>query len=643
MPSDALIWPNLPDKPEGVEFLRLLVGVMVKTKAFLAAMVAGFITAAVAEPVSAGAAKTVHGLSLFGTPAYEQGFERFSYVNPNAPKRGTLKLGAVGTFDSLNGYILKGRPAAGIGLIHDTLLTQSLDEPASEYGLIATSITVPDDYSWVEFEINPNARFQDGQPITAHDVVWSFEALKTKGAPFYRYYYANVTKAEILSDHKVRFSFDSAGNRELPQIMGQLPVLASHYWKDREFEATTLEAPVGSGPYRVAEAVPGRSVTYQRVRDYWGADLNVNIGRHNFDRVSFEYFRDDSVALEAFKAGTFDLRTENTAKNWATAYTGPAVEQGLIRLDLLETKRGEGMQGFVMNTRRSKFSDRRVRQALTLAFDFEWTNKTLFYGQYTRTDSFFEGSELASSGVPEGDELALLEPFRAQLPDSVFSTPFALPVTDGTGSSRKYLRQASRLLREAGWRVSRDTGVLTNQDTGEEMAIEFLLVSPAFERIVAHYRQSLEKLGIKVSVRIVDVSQYQNRLDQFDFDIVTGRFPQSLSPGNEQRDFWGSEAANRNGSRNIIGINDPVVDALIDKIIFAPNRQDLVTATRALDRVLLNGYYLVPQWHVKGSRLARWDKFGLPDPLPDYGLGIVDVWWFDSERPAANQNSNAAD
>lgn len=621
---------------------------MVKTKAVLAAIAACVMTlsaatsAATAE-VEGQKPQTVHGLSLFGTPAYEPGFERFSYVNPSAPKRGTLKLGAVGTFDSLNGYILKGRPAAGVGLIHDTLLTQSLDEPASEYGLIATSVTVPGDYGWVEFEINPAARFHDGKPITAHDVVWSFEALKTKGAPFYRYYYANVTKAEILSDYRVRFSFDSVGNRELPQIMGQLPILASHYWQDRNFEATTLEPPVGSGPYRVAEAVPGRSVTYQRVRDYWGADLNVNVGRHNFDRISFEYFRDDSVALEAFKAGTFDLRTENTAKNWATAYTGPAVEQGLIRLDLLETKRGEGMQGFVMNTRRAKFADRRVRQALTLAFDFEWTNKTLFYGQYTRTDSFFEGSELASSGLPDGDELALLEPFRDQLPESVFTSPFILPVTDGSGNNRKHLRKASRLLREAGWRVAKDTGMLTHTETGEEMTIEFLLVSPSFERIVAHYRQSLEKLGIKVGVRIVDVSQYQNRLDQFDFDVVTGSFRQSLSPGNEQRDFWGSEAAARNGSRNIIGIADPVVDALIDKIIFAPDRQALVTATRALDRVLLHGHYLVPQWHVRGSRLARWDRFGLPDPLPDYGLGILDVWWFDADRPAAKHSLNAAE
>lgn len=613
---------------------------MIKAKPFAALLLAGF--AMIGAARADNDPRTVHGLSLFGEPAYEAGFDRFSYVNPAAPKGGTLKLGAIGTFDSLNGYILKGRPAAGIGLIHDTLLTQSLDEPASEYGLIAQSITVPDDYAWVEFTLNPAATFQDGKPITAHDVVWSFETLKSEGAPFYRYYYANVDDAEILSDHKVRFTFDSAGNRELPQIMGQLPVLASHYWKDRDFEATTLDAPVGSGPYQVVEAVPGRSVTYARVRDYWAEDLNVNVGRHNFDRISFEYFRDGSVALEAFKAGTFDLRTENSAKNWATAYTGPAVDQGLIRLERLETKRGEPMQGFVMNTRRDKFSDRRVRQALMLAFDFEWTNKTLFYDQYTRTDSYFEGSELASSGLPNGDELALLEPYRDQLPGAVFTKPFALPVTDGSGNNRNYLRKAGKLLREAGWRVAKETGVLTHKETGEEMRVEFLLVSPSFERIVAHYRQSLEKLGVQVSVRVVDVSQYQNRLDKFDFDIVTGSFPQSLSPGNEQRDFWGSEAAERDGSRNIAGISDPVIDALIDKIIFAPDRKALVTATRALDRVLLHGHYVVPQWHVRGSRLARWDKFGHPDPLPSHGLGILDVWWFDKNRPAAKSQTGAA-
>jgi len=576
--------------------------------------------------------KTVHGMSLFGTIAYEEGFSHFSYVNPNAPKSGAIKLGAIGTFDSLNGFIMKGRPAAGIGLIHDTLMTDSLDEPASEYGLIATAVTVPEDFSWVEFALNPSARFQDGKPLTAKDVVWSFETLKEQGAPFYRYYYANVTKAEMLGPHKVRFTFDGAGNRELPQIMGQLPVLASHYWEGRDFSETTLEAPVGSGPYRVVEAVPGRSIIYERVRDYWAEDLNVNVGRNNFDRISFEYFRDDSIALEAFKAGTFDLRMENSAKNWATAYAGPAIEAQHIKMERLVTERGEPMQGFVMNSRRSKFADRNVRKALTLAFDFEWTNKTLFYGQYTRTDSYFEGSELASSGVPSEAELALLAPFRDQLPESVFTNPFTLPETKGDGNNRRSLREASKLLREAGWQIDKQTGVLTHTQTGEQMDIEFLLVSPSFERVVAHYRQSLEKLGIKVSVRLVDTSQYQNRLDQFDFDITVGTFAQSLSPGNEQREFWGSEAADRQGSRNTAGIKSPVIDALIDKIIFAPDRDALITATHALDRVLLNGYYLVPQWHVRGTRLAVWNKFGRPDPLPSYGLGIPDIWWYDHEK-----------
>ncbi len=570
--------------------------------------------------------RTAHGLSLFGDLKYPPDFKQFKYVNPDAPKGGALRMAAIGGFDSLNPFILKGEAAAGASQIYDRLLTASFDEAGAEYGLLAKSIEVAKDFSWVVFTLRPEARWHDGKPVTPEDVVFSFNILREKGAPVYRYYYANVKSAAKVGAHGVRFEFDAAGNRELPQIMGQLPILPAHYWKGRDFEATTLEPPLGSGPYRIGKVETNRTITLERVKDYWGKDLAVNVGAHNFDRMVFEYYRDDTVALEAFKANSFDIRFETSAKNWATAYDFPAVKQGKVIRAELETRNAEPMQGFLFNTRRSKFSDPRVRQAFNYAFDFEWANKNLFYGQYARSSSYFQNSELAAATLPDAAELALLEPFRAQLPAEVFTSIYKPPVTDGSGENRKNLREAQRLFAEAGWQVK--DGVLTHTASGEKMQIEFLLDQPNFERVVSPYVRSLERLGIKASIRMIDTAQYKNRTDAYDFDIVIGGVANSLSPGNEQREYWSSAAADRPGSRNMAGVKSPVVDALIGKIIFAENRAALVAASRALDRVLLWGHYLVPQWHTPVTRTAYWDVIDYPRPTPDYNIGFPDLWWY---------------
>ncbi len=581
--------------------------------------------------ISSGAARadesgTSHGWSLFGDLKYPPDFKRFDYVNPDAPRGGTLRLSAVGGFDSLNPFILKGDAATGSSMIYDRLLTGSYDEAGAEYGLLAKSVEAAEDFSWVEFTLRPEARWHDGKPVTPEDVVFSFNILREKGAPVYRFYYANVKSVTKAGAHGVRFEFDTAGNRELPLIMGQLPILPAHYWKGRDFEATTLEPPLGSGPYRIGKVDANRSITLERVKDYWGKDLAVNVGAHNFDQIVFEYYRDDTVALEAFKANNFDMRNETSAKNWATAYDFPAAKQGKVTLAELETRNAEPMQGFLFNIRKSKFSDPRVRLAFNYAFDFEWANKNLFYGQYARSSSYFQNSELAASALPDAAELALLEPFRAQLPPEVFTSIYKPPSTDGSGNNRDNLREAQRLLAEAGWKVK--NGGLTNTTSGEKMQVEFLLDQPNFERIVSPYVRSLERLGIKASIRMVDTAQYQNRTDAYDFDIVIGGIANSLSPGNEQREYWSSAAADRPGSRNLAGVNSPVVDALIDKIIFAEDRAALVAASRALDRVLLWGHYLVPQWHSPVSRIAYWNVIDYPRPTPDYNIGFPDLWWY---------------
>jgi microcin C transport system substrate-binding protein len=571
-----------------------------------------------------------HAIAMHGDLKYPPDFEHFEYVNPDAPKGGRVAYSAIGTFDSLNPFILRGQPAAGIGILFETLSQRSNDEAFSEYGLLAETIEMPDDRSWVAFTLRPEARWHDATPVTVDDVIWSLETIKTKGHPFYRAYYANVAGAEADGERRVVFTFDGAVNRELPLIVGQMPILPKHYWEGRDFEATTLEPPLGSGPYRVASVDPGRSITYQRVADYWGADIPVNRGRYNFDEIRYEYFRDSNVALEAFKAGQYDLRVENTARLWATAYTGPAVDSGLIELEEVRDESGTGMQGYVCNTRRPIFEDPQVREALAYAFDFEWSNTTLFFDQYARSESYFSNTELAARDLPDERELALLEPFRDQLPEAVFTTVYEAPSTDGSGELRENLRNAFEMLREAGWEVDRSTRKLINSETGEPMRFEILLVNPAFERITGPFIRNLERLGIEATMRTVDTAQYQNRMDAFDFDMTVAVWDQSLSPGNEQRDFWSCAAAETPGSRNYAGICDPVVDRLIEAVITAESREALVAATRALDRVLLFGHYVVPHWHSPVTRIAYWDKFERAAVDPRYGLDL-NAWWIDPE------------
>ncbi len=579
----------------------------------------------------ASAAEPVHGQAMHGTPKYGADFRHFDYVNADAPKGGSVKLSAIGTFDSLNRFILKGVAATGLGFVYQSLTVDSDDEAFSQYGEIAESIEVADDNTWVAYRLRPEARWHDGKPITADDVVFSFETLKEKGHPSWRAYYGSVSRAEKLGERHVRFHFARGDNAELSMIMGQLPILPKHWYAERPFEETSLEPPLGSGPYRVAEVDAGRSITYERVKDWWAADLPVNRGRFNFDRIRFDYYRDGTVALEAFKAGEYDFRVENNSKLWATAYAGPPFTQGLIVTENIAHEQPTGMQAFVFNTRRAPFDDRRLRAALAYAFDFEWTNKNLFYGQYARTDSYFSNSELASSGTPSPAELALLEPFRDQLPPEVFDKEYVPPDSSGKGGIRSNLRQALRMLREAGYEV-RDKK-LVNAATGRPVSFEILLVQPAFERVVLPFRSNLERLGLEVSVRTVDPAQYQKRVDEFDFDMVIASMGQSLSPGNEQRDYWGSAAADIQGSRNVIGVKDPVVDALIEKIIAADSRESLITAARALDRVLLWGHYVIPNWHIQSFRVAYWDLFARPAVTPKYALGF-ETWWVDATRAA---------
>lgn len=575
-----------------------------------------------------------HGLAMHGDLKYSADFAHLAYVDPAAPKGGEVRLAALGTaFDSFNPFVVRGNAAEGIGRIYDTLMESTADEAFSEYGLLAETVETPPDRSWVRFRLRKEARFHDGKPITADDVIFTFESLRSKGSPFYRAYYANVERVVRVADDTVEFVFRPGENRELPLILGQLPVLPKHYYAERDFERATLDIPLGSGPYRVESFEAGRRVTYARVDDYWGKDLPLNRGRYNFDRIHYDYYRDDTVAIEGFKGGAFDFRYENSAKHWATAYDIPAARSGHLKREEVPHDRPSGMQGFVFNTRKSMFADRRVREALGFAFDFEWSNRTLFYGQYTRTRSYFDNSDLAATGLPDAEELALLEPHRARLPAEVFTQEFMPPTTDGSGNIRANLRRAVELLAAAGWKVDAKTRKLTHGDSKEVLKFEILLVMPLFERIVLPFSKNLERLGIAVDVRTVDSAQYQRRIDDFDFDMAVFTFPQSTSPGNEQRSFWGSAFADQPGSRNLIGIRDPVVDDLIEKIIAAADRRALVTATRALDRVLQWGHWVIPQWHVPYDRIVFWDKFGRPATTPERGVQF-DTWWIDSEKAA---------
>ena len=595
-------------------------------------------TAATA-PASAQEPNWKHALSLFDELKYPTGFKHFDYVNPAAPKGGTVRMMAIGTFDNFNPVVggVKGAIAIGLSLTQNTLMTPALDEVSTEYGLLAESVAHPDDHAFVVYRLRANARWHDGKPVTAEDVIFSLNTYKTHH-PQYSAYYRHVVKAEKTGERDVTFTFDKPGNRELPQIVGQLTILPKHWWEGtdaagnkRDITATTLEAPLGCGPYRIKDFVAGRTITYERVDDYWAKDLNVSLGKDNFNELRFEYFRDTTVALEAFKGDALDWRSENSAKNWATAYDFPAVRDKRVILEEFPINSTGVMQAFIFNTRRAKFSDPRVRRAFNYAFDFEEMNKQIFFGQYKRIASYFEGLELAARDLPQGQELAILETVKDKLPPEVFTQPYTNPVGGSAEAVRSNLREGVRLLREAGWEV-RDRK-LVNVKTGEPMVVEFLLSSPDSVRFVEPYKPNLERLGITVTMRVVDDAQYENRLRQWDYDIITTVWGQSLSPGNEQRGFWGSQAADQPGSNNYAGIKNPAVDALIDRVIFAKNRAELVAATKALDRALLWNHYVVPQWTYGKVRSARWDRFDRPQVLPKYGASAFpSVWWWDQAR-----------
>ncbi len=570
----------------------------------------------------------VTAMAMHGQAKYQKGFKHFDYVNPDAPKGGVLKLAGAETFDTFNAYTTKGIAAAGLNLLYVSLLEKSQDEAFAMYQALAESFEVADDRSAITFKLRQDAMWSDGKPITADDVVWTFNTLISEGIPAYRAYYAHVAGVEALDERTVKFTFDVTGNAELPLIVGELTILPKHYWADKDFTATTLEKPVTSGPYRIGDFTQGRTITYERVADWWGADLPVYKGRYNFDEIVYEYYRDQDVSLQAFFSGEFDFRQEYTAKLWATGYDVPAVKKGNIVKKLIDNDLPQGMQGFVLNLRRPIFQDKAVRKAMNYAFDFEWSNKQFAYDAYTRSRSYFSNSEMESTGLPEGRELEILQPFRDQLPAAVFTQAFEVPASDGTGKNRSNLRVAALLLDEAGYVVG-DDGIRVHRETGERLSFEFLVANTnaAFERWFGPYKKNLQRIGIEGNMKIVDASQYVNRIIAFDYDMIVQNWGQSLSPGNEQREYWGSDRAEASGSRNYIGLKDPVVDALIEEIVSAPTREELVVRCRALDRVLQHGWYVVPNWHIPAWRIAYWDKFEMPAQQAPYDLGIVDTWW----------------
>ena len=598
----------------------------------LQAIVIGLVLALMAQ--SAAAAQGSHGLSAFGDLKYGPDFKHFDYVNPDAPKGGRLSLlgpAARITFDSFNGFILKGDAAQGLELLFDSLMVRAFDESDAVYSLVARSADLAPDRKSITFLLRPEAKFADGSPLTADDVVFSFDVLKTKGHPQFRIALRDVVSADAVDKMTVHYTFEGDQIRDLPLQVATLPIFSKGYYSTRNFEETTLEPPVGSGPYRIADFKQGTFTTYKRREDYWAKDLAVSRGRYNFDEVRFEYYRDRTAQLEALKAGAYDLREEFTAKSWATEYDVPQVRDGRIVRLTLPDESPSGAQGFFLNMRRAKFADSRVRKAFDLAFDYEWMNKNIFYGLYTRTAGYFENSDLKATGKPSAEELALLQPFREKLSPEVFGEPYVPPVSDGSGSDRKLLREAARLLTEAGWELA--NGKRVNKQ-GEIFEVEFLIDEPTFERVLGPYLRNLQAIGVQATIRRVDPAQYERRVKAFDFDIITQRFVMGLTPGLELKNFFGSEAAMTDGSFNLAGINDPVVDALIGKVLEAGSRRELITATRALDRVLRAGHYWVPHWYKAAHHVVYWDKFARPAIKPKYDRGIVDTWWYDPEKAA---------
>ena len=573
-----------------------------------------------------------HAMALLGEPALPADFTHWPWVNPNAPKGGEITLTALGSFDSFNPFILRGTAAVGSTLIYDTLLSRNLDEPLSQYGHLARIIELPADRKGVTFELREGARWHDGRPITAEDVVFSFTTLRANGRPFFRSYWADVTEVVAEDARRVTYRFRTDENRELPLILGEMSILPRHYWEGRDFTRPSLDLPLGSGAYRIERFEPNRTVLLRRVADYWGRDLPTARGMSNVDTIRYEYFRDTTVAFEAFKSGQIDFRTENVARDWATGYDFPAARRGLATKQEIRHEIPTGMQAFAMNLRRPLFQDARVRRALIEVFDYEWMNTNLFYDAYTRTESYFSNSDFASRGLPEGRELEILNQYRGRVPAAVFTEEYRLPKTDGSGNNREGLRRALALLREAGWTV-RDRRLVNAE--GRRFEFEILLQGATFERVALPYVQWLERLGISARVRTVDPAQYQVRVDAFDYDITIDSIGQGFHPGNEQRDYWTCAKARENGSQNVAGICDPVIDELVEMVIAAPNQPELVARTRALDRILLHYNYTIPQWHSRSFRIAYWERFGRPEKTPRYGLGFPAAWWIDPARDTA--------
>jgi microcin C transport system substrate-binding protein len=573
-----------------------------------------------------------HALSLLSAPSLPADFPHWPWANPDARKGGEVVLTRLGSFDSFNPFILRGTADSGVLSIYDTLMAANPDEATAEYGLLAETVELPADRRGVTFELRESARWHDGRPVTAEDVIFTFNALRTQGRPFYRAYWADVTEVVAETPRRVTFRFRDAGNRELAQILGDLPVMPKHWWEGRDFARPSMDVPLGSGPYRLERFEPNRSTVYSRVADYWARDLGVRRGLNNFDTLRYEYFRDTTVAFEAFKAGQVDFRTENVARDWATGYDFPAVRQGLVKKEEIAHQIPTGMQCFAVNLRRPMFQDARVRRALIEVFDFEWMNANLFYDAYTRTASYFSNSDFASRGLPEGRELAILENFRGRIPDSVFTEEYKLPTTDGSGNNRAGARRALALLRQAGWTV-RERRLVNAQ--GQPFEFEILLQGATFERVALPYVQWLERIGVTARVRTVDPAQYQVRIDAFDFDMTVDGQGQSFSPGNEQRDYWTTAKARENGSQNVAGIADPAIDEIVELVIAAPDYAELVARTRALDRVLLHNNFVIPHWHSRTFRIAFWNKFGQPERNPRFGLGFPSSWWIDPAREAA--------